>query len=263
MEQPMTYTSALTYATQRQPLDHQIGALLSESDAVPVDFRVMSVIVPGSDHLEGASLAADVYRSLPATDQDTVVSIASNSGEEFKRITVCSLDRYHTPLGDVPVDDKIRNELCDEDDDIFLDDRGHFLRHGLDVNLPFLQKVLGSFNVVPLVMGSESPEFCKELGHAVGEVMANRRMLVVACVDIVEATEEGMERFRHHLKELDVASMMTLLNREEGMKVDGKGPLLVAMMASAYRRANDVAIRGLRLPQMGIPGFAGALIGRR
>jgi AmmeMemoRadiSam system protein B len=138
----MTYTSALTYATQRQPLDNQIGSLLAESDAKPVDFRVMSVIVPGSDHLEGAPLAADVYRSLPSADIDTVLSVAANSGDAFKRITVCSLDAYQTPLGEVNVDDKIRNELCDEDDDIFLDDRGHFLHHGLDINLPFLQKAL-------------------------------------------------------------------------------------------------------------------------
>lgn len=259
----MTYTSALTYATQRQPLDNQIGSLLAESDSKPVDFRVMSVIVPGSDHFEGAPLAADVYRSLPSADIDTVLSVAANSGEAFKRITVCSLDAYQTPLGEVKVDDKIRNELCDEDDDIFLDDRGHFLHHGLDINLPFLQKALGSFNVVPLVMGAETPEFCQELGQAVGEVMANRRMLVVACVDILEATAEGMEQFQHLLTELDIPGMMSLLNREEGIKVEGKGPLLVAMMASTYRRANEVAIRGLRFPQAGTPGFAGALIGRR
>lgn len=259
----MTYTSALTYATQRQPLDQQIGTLLSESDADPVDFRVMSVIVPGSDHFEGAPFAADVYRSLPSAEIDTVVSVASNSGEEFKRITVCSLDTYNTPLGEVTVDDKIRNELCDEDDDIFLDDRGHFLHHGLDINLPFLQKTLGDFNVVPLVMGSETPEFCNELGHAVGEVMANRRMLVVACVDIVEATQEGLDNFRRLLTELDVQGMMTLLNQENGIRVEGKGPLLVAMMASTYRRANEVAIRGMHLPHDGSPGFAGALIGRR
>lgn len=259
----MTYKSALTYATQRQPLDSQIGALLSESDAEPVDFRVMSVIVPGSDHMEGAPFAADVYRSLPDVNVDTVVSIAANSGEEFKRITVCSLDVYNTPLGEVTVDDKIRNELCDEDDDIFLDDRGHFLHHGLDINLPFLQKTLGEFNVVPLVMGTETPEFCRELGSAVGEVMANKSMLVVACVDIEEATEQGLSRFQQHLIDMDVSAMMTLVNQEAEIKVNGKGPLLVAMMASAYRRANEVAIRGMRLPHDGGPGFAGALIGRR
>ena len=259
----MTYTSALTYATQRQPLDNQIASLLARSSAVPVDFRVMSVIVPNSDHMDGASFAADVYRSLSSTDIDTVISIASNRSEEFKRITVCSLDAYNTPLGEVSVSDKVRNELCDEDDDIFLDDRGHFLHHGLDVNLPFLQKTLSEFDVVPLVMGTESPEFCRELGSAVGEVMSNQRTLVVACVDIVRATPKGMEQFRQHLADINIPAMMALLNRESDILVEGKGPLLVAMMASEHRRANEVEFRGLQAPDEERPGFAGVLIGRR
>jgi len=259
----MTYTSALTYATQRQPLDNQITGLLAASNAEPVEFRVMSVIVPNSDHMHGAPFAADVYRSLPSTEINTVISIAPNRGEEFKRITVCSLEAYNTPLGEVAVNDKVRNELCDEDDDIYLDDRGHFLHHGLDVNLPFLQKIVDDFDVVPLVMGSETPEFCRELGHAVGEVMANQRTLVVACVDIVRATEKGMAKFKENLSNLDVPAMMTLLNQEVDMVVDGKGPLLVAMMASAHRRANEVEFRGLQAPEEGQPGFAGVLIGRR
>jgi hypothetical protein len=54
-----------------------------------------------------------------------------------------------------------------------------------------------------------------------------------------------------------------LLNQEIEMKVDGKGPLLVAMMASAHRRANEIEFRGLQAPEEGYPGFAGVLIGRR
>ncbi|MDE2997304.1 MAG: AmmeMemoRadiSam system protein B [Bacteroidota bacterium] len=258
----MTYTSALTYATQSGPLDAQIRILLSESEASPVDFRVMSLIVPNSDHTDGAPLAAKVYRSLPEGEYTNVISIASNRGEEFKRITVCSLDRYDTPLGPVPVSDAIRNELCDEDDDIFIDDRGHFLRHGLDVNLPFLQHRLEEFSVVPLVMGTETPEFCRELGSAVGEVMANRRTLAVACVDIVEASERGLELFRDNLQTLNVPAMLTLLNQEQEIRIEGKGPLLVAMMASLHRRANEVSVCDITAPTESRPGFAGALIGR-
>ncbi len=259
----MTYTSALTYATQRQPLEKQIKDLLTQSEAEPVDFRVMSVIVPNSDHMDGAPFAADVFRSLQSDDVKNVISIASNRGEEFKRITICSLDTYNTPLGEVPVNDRVRNELCDEDDDIYIDDTGHFLHHGLDVNLPFLQQILTEFDVVPMIMGSESPEFCRELGHAIGEIMANQRTLVVGCVDIIEATDAGLERFKRHLEELDVTAMITLLNQETDIRIEGKGPLLVAMMASAYRRANHVEFRGIQPPSDDRPGFAGVLIGRQ
>lgn len=222
----------------------------------------MAAIVPNSSDLEGGTFIADVYKSLPDQDIETVISISPNSGEPFKRITVCSLDSYNSPLGDVEVDDAVRNELCDEDDDIFVDDRGHYTHTGVDVQLPFLQQLLNGFSVVPLVMGVETPEFCKELGSAVGEIMTNKRALVVACVEIEEATDRGLQLFKEHLTNLDVPAMMVLLNQESEIKVKGKGPVLVAMIASAHRRANAVSFTGTKLPAESSPGYAGALIGR-
>lgn len=258
----MIPTRTSSYATDPAALDARISGLLSDSRVTPVDFRVLSVIVPDSDHPEGAPFAADVFRSLPSDVHTTVISVAPNREDEFKRITICSEDHYDTPLGGVRINDAIRNELCDEDDDIYIDDRGHFQDHGLDVNLPFLQKVLSDFDVVPLVMGSETPEFCRELGSAIGEIMANQRTLLVACVDIVEATETGLARFNEYLSTLNVASMQALVNQESEIRVEGKGPLLVAMLAAAHRRANEVVIRGIEAPGVEGPGFAGALIGR-
>jgi len=258
----MTQPSTLAYATQRAPLQAQIQGLFSASDASPVDFRVMAAIVPNSDDYRGGACTASVFKSLSHTDYSTVISVAPNAGEEFKRITICSLDSYNTPMGDVKVNDAVRNELCDEDDDIYLDDRGHFLRRGLDISLPFLQNRLDDFTIAPLVMGAETPAFCKELGSAIGEVMANQRTLVVASVDILEASEEGMERFQTYLQDLDVPSMMALLNQEVEIRVAGKGPLLVAMMASLHRRANAVATIDSVAPSIDGSGFVGALIGR-
>jgi AmmeMemoRadiSam system protein B len=250
------------YATEPAALDAHISGMLSDSRVSPVDFRVLSVIVPNSPHSDGAPLAADVFRSLPEDVHTTVITVAPNQGDEFKRITICSQDYYDTPLGGVNVNDAIRNELCDEDDDIYIDDRGHFLGHGLEASLPFLQKVLSDFDVVPLVMGSGTPEFCRELGSAVGEIMANQRTLLVASMDILEATETGLQRFREYLTTLNVASMQALVNQESEIRVAGKGPLLVAMLAATHRRANQVVIRGIEAPDAEGPGFAGALIGR-
>lgn len=258
----MIPTRTSPYATEPAVLDAHITGLLSKSRVTPVDFRVLSVIVPNSAHPESAPLAADVFRSLPGDVHTSVISVAPNREDEFKRITICSRDEYDTPLGGVRINDAIRNELCDEDDDIYIDDRGHFQDHGLDVSLPFLQKVLSDFDVVPLVMGSESPEFCRELGSAIGEIMANQRTLLVASVDILEATETGLQRFREYLSTLNVPGMQALLNQESDIRVEGKGPLLVAMLAAAHRRANEVVIRGLDGPGSDAPGFAGALIGR-
>lgn len=258
----MQLIEAPTLATQRTPLRGQIASLSKESTATPVDFFATIVLVPNTPSMAGGIVSADVYKSLSATNYDTVISIAPSAMGEFKRITVCSLDHYTSPLGDVPVDDRVRNELCDEDDDIFLDDTGHFSYTGIDVQLPFLQSVLGEFSVVPLVMGSETVDLCKELGSAVGEIMFNRNTLTVVCVDILKASPKGMELFRQALIDLDVPRMMTLLNQENEILVQGKGGVIAAMIAATHRRSKRVHICDLAPPTEETHGFVGALIGR-
>ena len=258
----MPEIEASKFATQRAPLDAQVSGFLRASQAQPVDFFAHTIIVPNSQLVSGGSIAADVYKSLSSTDFDTVISIAPSEVGTFRKITVCSLSRYNSPLGDVEVDDRVRNELCDEDDDIYLDDTGHFNHRGIDIQLPFLQYVCKDFSVVPLVMGMESVDFCKELGSAVGEIMFNRNTLTVACVDILEATPLGMARFEQYLKELDVSRMMILLNQENEILVRGKGGVLTAMIAANHRRANAVHVSGRKNPEEDSPGFVGALIGR-
>ena len=258
----MQQIEASTLATQRAPLTGQISTLLKESTATPVDFFATIVIVPNTPSMAGGIVSADVYKSLSALNFDTVISIAPSSVGEFKRITACSLDHYTSPLGDVPVDDRVRNELCDEDDDIYLDDTGHFNHTGIDVQLPFLQSVLGDFSVVPLVMGSETVDFCKELGSAVGEIMFNRNTLTVVCVDILKATPKGMKLFNQALQDLDVPRMMTLLNQENEILVQGKGGVLAAMIAATHRRSKRVHVCDLAAPSEQTHGFVGALIGR-
>ncbi|GIV58611.1 MAG: hypothetical protein KatS3mg042_1524 [Rhodothermaceae bacterium] len=250
------------YPTQRKPLQQQLEALLREATAPPVPGDIQAVIVPDANLTSGGHIAACVYKTLEHRSYDTVIVVAPSHTGRFQRLTICSVDTYQTPLGPIPVNDRVRNELCDEDDDIFLDDTGHFQVAGIDVQLPFLQLVLkSSFDIVPIVMGDETPELCHELGQAVGEVAYNRRTLVVACANILSASDEAMARFDEAFRTLDVSRLMTLLNSEQ-VQVEGRGPILVALLSALHRRANRAEIVGLQPPTDDAPGYLGAVIGR-
>jgi AmmeMemoRadiSam system protein B len=161
----------------------------------------------------------------------------------------------------LPVNDRLRHELCDEDDDIFLDDSGHYHTEGVDVQLPYLQTVLDQFDIVPIVMGDESPEFCRELGHAVGEVAYNRRVLVVATMDVLDASEAVWEEFADAFEATDVSRLMALFNSER-MRVAGKGAVLVAVIAALHRRATKARILTMEPAQDNEPGYVGAVLWR-
>lgn len=257
----MSNSEPAVFATQRQPLEKQIVTLLQSVNPETVEGEILALVVPKTNLLSAAPIAAELYKMLEGRQYDTVVLIAPSQTGAFRRMNICSVNAYSTPLGDLPINDRVRNELCDEDDDIFIDDSGHYHTEGVDVQLPYLQKVLEGFDVIPIVMGDESPEFCRELAHAVSEVMYNRRTLIVAIADIVEGTEDALNDLKNDVELLDDSRLMSLLNSET-VRLEGKGPVIVAMCAAKQRRAGYARVTQIRKPEGDTPGSIGAVIWR-
>ncbi len=255
----MILTEPRVYPTQPRPLQAQIAANLNAASPDVLEGDITALIVPASNQLQGGAAAAEAYALLQGRHYDTVILIGPSHGGSSARINICSVDTYHTPLGDVQVSDGVRHELCDEDDDIFVSDEGHFHVEGIDVQVPYLQTVLDDFDIVPVVMGEESPAFCRELGQAVGEVMYNRRALVIAAADVVAASEEDYATFCALVEAQDVSRLMSLLNSGE-VQVNGKGALLVALLACMHRTNHEARILTAERPGEGFRGaFSAAL----
>lgn len=238
----MALADRSVYSTQPAPLTQEVETLLRDAHPDPIEGELLALIVPDSNLKSGGPVAAEAFKLLEGRDIKLVIVVAPSHDGAFDRLAICRVDQYHTPLGDVPVDDAVRNELCDEDDDIFLDDQGHYHTEGVDVQLPFLQQVLGDgFSVVPVVMGSETPALCRELGQAIGEVMYGHRALVVASADLLHIEGDAMERFERALESFDTTTLLHLLGSEQ-IKVEGMGAVIAAVLAAQRRRANRAKV---------------------
>lgn len=251
--------SKAVYATQGSPLTSQIRRMLDDARDFSDEGWVHAVIVPDSNRVNGGTVSAEVFKAVKDREYRNVIVVAPTHAGEFDRINVCSLATYRTPLGDVKISGRLRDELCDEDDDIYVGDEGHFHTHGIDVQLPFLQTVLGDFEVVPIVMGAESPDLCRELGHAIGEIMYNQPTLIVACANINKADEAELERFRELMEARHISGLMQLMFSDR-MEIEGAGAILVALIAAEHRRAQRIQITALTAPDGEAPGYIGALL---
>ncbi len=250
----MSLATRAVYPTQPTPLRHAIDDLLARADPGDLGGDLVGLIVPDSNRTSGGATAAAAYALLQGQSLDTVLVISPSHSGEFGRLSICQTDVYHTPLGGVPINDHLRNELCDEDDDIFLDDTGHYHTEGADVQLPFLQQTLEEgFTAVPIVMGEESPAFCRELGHAVGEVMYAKDALVVGSCDVLEGDAEGLDRLREAIEGFDESELMHLLGSEV-VRVEGMGALITTLIAAAHRGATHARVLALSPPADGTPG---------
>ncbi len=113
-----------------------------------------AVIAPHAGHIYSGPVAASVYASLKnAADRiNRVVLLGPSHRVGFRGIAATSATTYRTPLGDIPIDTQSIQQALTRPSVGFLDE-AHAQEHSLEVHLPFLQRTLGDFQLVPLVVG--------------------------------------------------------------------------------------------------------------
>ncbi len=95
-------------------------------------------------------------------------------------LAVPTVDRFATPLGEVliePIDPELRERLPQVIDH----DQAHAAEHSLEVQLPFLQTVLGDVPVIPLVVGRASAD---EVAQTIDSLWGGPETLVVISSDL-------------------------------------------------------------------------------
>ncbi|MEM6325864.1 MAG: hypothetical protein AAF791_01980, partial [Bacteroidota bacterium] len=107
---------------------------------------------------------------------------------------------------------------------------------------------------VPIVMGEESPAFCRELGHAVGEILYGQRALLIGSADILGAEAGALDSLREAIETFNVSELLHLLGRET-VQVEGMGALIVTLLAAQTRGATVARVLALDGPGAdGTPG---------
>jgi len=89
-------------------------------------------------------------------------------------------EAFETPLGRVPVDPRVREALADLPQ-VVVSARAHALEHSLEVQLPFLQRVLGEFALVPFAVGDASVH---EVGAVIERLWGGPETLIVVSTDL-------------------------------------------------------------------------------
>jgi AmmeMemoRadiSam system protein B len=117
-----------------------------------------ALIVPHAGYIYSGPVAATAYARLrPYRERYTrVILLGPCHRVAVQGMALSGADVFRTPLGDVPLD---KNTIANLDmPDVNVIEATHQFEHSLEVHLPFLQTVLESFSLVPLVVGDAKPE---------------------------------------------------------------------------------------------------------
>src|ERR1035437_9561599 len=176
------------YPADPTELAKMVDGFLAKAAPPPIA-DVVALVAPHAGYPYSGPVAAYSYALLKGRKFDRVVVIAPSHYEAFGFSSVYDGAAYSTPLGQVPVDQVFAAKLAKASPLIKLSGVGHtpsaeHPEHALEVQLPFLQRVLGQFQLVPVIVGDQSYDACRALGVALAKLVAGTNTLIVASSDL-------------------------------------------------------------------------------
>jgi len=200
-----------------------------------------ALVVPHAGYMYSGGVAAHAYALLRGRKYERVVVISPSHVDAFGFAAIYDGDAYATPLGRIPVDKAFAAKLAHAGSGLQLSSRGHETRgergeHALEVQLPFLQRLLGEFRLVPVVMGDQRYEACRALGTALAKTIQGSDTLIVASSDLshFHRYEDAVRLDRRVLKAIEEWDYFTMArNFEQNIwEACGGGPIVAAMIAA-------------------------------
>jgi len=167
------------YPHNKKELEDMVSEFLVSSKKNP---NIKGLIVPHAGYVYSGAVAGKVYSLLDSV-YDTVIILGTNHTRVGSRVSV-SLDDWETPLGVVKNDVELGNKIIKSSEMIHADELSHIYEHSIEVQLPFLQKVLGSFKIVPITVSAElTTAMFERLGDAISKSIPGEKVLFVASSD--------------------------------------------------------------------------------
>ncbi len=236
------------YPGDAAELGAEVDGYLEDAEQLELPGEIAAVIAPHAGYAYSGGVAGAAYAQLRGYSFDTVVVVAPSHRAAFRGSSVYGGDAYETPLGTVPVDETLADAIRGRGEAFAYRPGAHSAEHSLEVQVPFLQRVLEDFAIVPIVMGEQTESAVRALAGAIARAVegTSSRVLLVASTDLSH----------YHDQQSANALDRVLVDRvaafdPEGLLADlaagrceacGGGPTAVVMMAARHLGADRATV---------------------
>ena len=210
--------------------------------------RILGIVSPHAGYMYSGPVAAHGYSAL-AEDGivDVVVLIGPNHHGMGAPLAVYPKGLWITPLGEVPVADEIVDRLVKCAGIVEKDTTAHLYEHSLEVQLPFLQYVLGrEFKIVPITMLLQNYDASVTLANALVDVLKGYNHIVIASTDFTHYEPHDHARNKDEkaiarILDLDAKGLYDVV-LEMNISMCGYGPVMVLIEYSRRVGAREVKL---------------------
>ncbi|RKX27634.1 MAG: hypothetical protein DRP46_09710 [Candidatus Zixiibacteriota bacterium] len=232
-------------------LTKMLAEFFSKAEKKTMAGRPIAIIAPHAGYMYSGKTASMAYKQLEGQQYDTVVVISPSHTVFFPGASVYDGDAYQTPLGKVEIDHDLSQKIGSIHPSVYLSNKGHTggsIRgeHALEVQLPFLQQVLGKFKLVAIVLGDQEEATCRALGEVLASALGGINSLIVASSDLSHFHNEKEARkldgnIQKAVENYDPDRLLNVLMSGRG-EACGGGPIAAAMIASKKMGGEKVVI---------------------
>jgi AmmeMemoRadiSam system protein B len=141
------------YPAGREALGKQVDAFLERAHQSIEGQKILGMICPHAGYSYSGEVAAWGYKNLLGRHFRRIIILAPSHYVSFTGVSIPAVDYYETPLGRVEVDRESCEDLLKKPLFQTLPE-AHKREHAVEIQLPFLQRTVKNFALIPLVVGS-------------------------------------------------------------------------------------------------------------
>ena len=175
------------YPADARELAASVDRFLAQAEVTPPNGRVIGILAPHAGHRYSGAVAAHAFKCLAGSQANLAAVVSPMHHPHPAPVLTTAHTGYATPLGEIPVDAAALDQLnagLEARIGLSLARVRRDEEHSLEIELPFLQRVLGAFYLLPVMILDQTLEVAEALGHALGEVLTDRRAVLVASSDL-------------------------------------------------------------------------------
>jgi AmmeMemoRadiSam system protein B len=165
-------------------------------DAIPEKKeRFIGAVVPHAGLMYSGHVAAAFYGMAELPKRFVILCPNHTGAGHFAAIN--REGAWRTPFGDAAIDSTLADALMAKTKLLAEDRSAHAREHSLEVQLPFLQRLLGDdFTFVPICLGAHRLDYAEEIGRAIAEVLKEERDVAILASSDLNHYEDQQSTLR-------------------------------------------------------------------
>jgi AmmeMemoRadiSam system protein B len=238
------------YPADKDLLAESVDEYVQSAMLPVIEGEVIGVIAPHAGHLYSGPVAGYAFAALRGLKPDVVVIVSPMHYPYQQPFLTSAHTAYQTPLGTVDIDQKIIRSiqsLLESELGIELTPVSNDQEHSLEIELPFLQRVLDEgFQIAPIMVREYNIRIVKTFGSILAKSLHGKKFILVASTDLSHfyPREQAQKFDSEILRRMEVFDPEMVLRAEDEGKgfACGKSAVAAVMWAAKELGANHVQV---------------------